>query len=487
VGGTRGKTVNAISWVCWNKPCHGLPLLEWRQGRIHARKGPYVQGHYGQFLAILAQARLKADYPLRVGEHVGTVADLIETEKLTCETNSELTFKLISLAHYLDLNETWENERGEQWSIPRLIQEEIVQPITHTAACGGTHRLFGLSYAVRQRQRSGEPIDGEYERAAKYLGQYHRYAFSLQNSDGSFSTEWFKRRGAEQDIDRRLKTTGHILEWLVFSLPEEKLHSPQTLKAVNYLSTIMLRNTEHAWELGPRGHALHALALYEQRIFRDPLRERAAEIARRERIQRGETSPAAESDDAESEDAQPNRDEPDDTEDDEAGPGETGLGAAGISEAGLGPVETRFRAPAASNAPGTSTKKPADLPSTGTSPSGPMLQLHLHSAGENPRNTGSEHGGFESDPPSDASEVYIRDFNHESTHADKTSAAATPQAVGKALQEAFFGGTILSGDRAPAAGPSEEDEATSPLRLRSRSARKRPVLQGPTLIGPQRQ
>jgi len=221
---------------------------------------------------------------MRAGGKTFTVADLVETEKQTCQSKTELTFKLIGLAHYLDLNETWQNEAGQEWSIPRLIREELPQPITHTAACGGTHRLFGLAYAVRRREKRGEPIDGEYARARTYLDKYLRYTFKLQNSDGSFSTQWFKRRESERNLDRRLRTTGHILEWIVFSLPEAELTNPRVTKAVNYLAGILIAGERRSWEVGPRGHALHALAIYDERLFKKRDRRNTAQVARRIRI-----------------------------------------------------------------------------------------------------------------------------------------------------------------------------------------------------------
>src|SRR5690606_19525961 len=112
----------------------------------------------------------------------------------------------------------WLNDRGETWSIPRLIRSEIGQPI-NGAACGGTHRLMGLSYAVYKRHQAGKPIVDWWARAAKYIRDYHRYTWTLQNRDGSFSSDWFRRRADWGGLDRKFQTTGHILEWLVFSLP----------------------------------------------------------------------------------------------------------------------------------------------------------------------------------------------------------------------------------------------------------------------------
>lgn len=263
-----GEPVNAIGWLCYGGACRGQALLYVEQGRVAARKGPNVQGHYGQFLAILAQSKVKSDYGIQLEGRWFTVADLIESEKLGCRSGIELTFKLIALAHYLDLNTTWKNDAGQEWSIPRLIREEIEAPI-RGAACGGTHRLMGLSYAVRARQKHGQPIDGEYLRAQTYLADYHRYTFGLQNADGSFSTEWFARRGARPDLDRRLQTTGHILEWLVYSVPPESLHDPRLVKAVEYLTGILAANPQRNWEIGPLGHALHSLVLYDERLAKE--------------------------------------------------------------------------------------------------------------------------------------------------------------------------------------------------------------------------
>ena len=286
-GGPRGKKVSAIGWLCFNGPCKRIPLLSLERGELRVKKGPYVQGHHGQFLAMLAQARLVPTYPIRVGGKHFTVADLIEVEKRTCEPGTELTFKLLSLSHYLSTEDTWTDQRGRSWSISRLIAEEIRQPILRTAACGGTHRLMGLSYAVAKRRKEQLPIDGQFARADKYTRDFRRYAFQLQNRDGSFSTKWFERREAQRDRDRRLKTTGHVLEWIVYSSPQEELDSPRVVRAVNYLNNLLWQGRDHQWEIGPLGHALHALRLYHRRRFEKSHAEQArAELARREKARR---------------------------------------------------------------------------------------------------------------------------------------------------------------------------------------------------------
>ncbi len=274
--GPQGKPINSVSWLCYNGACKGERMLFMDQGRVAARRGVGVQGHHGQFLAILAQSRVLADYPLLVDNKQYTIQDLIETEQLGCQSGIELTFKLIGLAHYLKDDEPWNNYGGESWTIDRLVEEEIKAPV-RGAACGGTHRLMGLSFAVKRRELRGQPIDGQFARAQKYLSDYHKYTFGLQNSDGSFSTDWFTGRGSRNDQERRLQTTGHILEWLVYSLPREQLDDPRVKRAVDYLASMLMmgkkdgkEKEDQDWEIGHLGHACHALAIYDQRRFRTP-------------------------------------------------------------------------------------------------------------------------------------------------------------------------------------------------------------------------
>ncbi len=121
--GPDGQTVNAISWLCWNGDCKGTRILEVTGNRLAARKGPQVQGHPGQLLAILAQSNVATNAPIKVGDKHFTLEDLIESEKSGCQGGTELTFKLISLSHYLDSDARWKSADGQNWSIERLVRE----------------------------------------------------------------------------------------------------------------------------------------------------------------------------------------------------------------------------------------------------------------------------------------------------------------------------------------------------------------------------
>ncbi len=266
VGGEGGKRVSCIGWLCANGLCENERLLYVRDGQLYARSGPGLQGHEGQFLAMLAQARVRANQPIRVGDQTYTVEHLIRQEQLSCRPKTELTFRLMGLIHYLGTEASWEASDGQHWDFPRLIRDEISQPI-NGVTCGGTHRLMAQSYAVRRRIQEGHALDGQWARADKYTSDYRDYAFSMQHRDGSLSTDFFRSRANTSDIDRRLKTTGHMLEWLVFSCPHDELQDPQMLLAVDYLTDLLARNRYYDWGKGPLGHAIRALSLYDERVF----------------------------------------------------------------------------------------------------------------------------------------------------------------------------------------------------------------------------
>jgi len=269
---------NAVAWLCENLPCDGMRMLYVNNGRLGVRMGPGYQGHAGQFLSILAQSRVRLDYPMIVDGHLLTVADLVEYEQLTCRSETELSFKLIAFSHYLDTDATWKNQRGETWDIPRLIRAELAQPVVG-ACCGGTHRLMGLSYAVRKRETSDKPITGQWRRAKKYIEDFHEYTFALQNDDGSFSTNWFRRPEDWGGVDRKVNTTGHTLEWLVYSLPREELTDRRVVGAVRFLTNVLWENRHRSWHMGHLGHALHALAMYDEYVFGGKPGQRAAQLA----------------------------------------------------------------------------------------------------------------------------------------------------------------------------------------------------------------
>jgi hypothetical protein len=272
VGGPAGDLVNAIGWMNMGGRCRSQVMLVASDDRLTALRGIGVQGHSAQYLAILAQCRVALNSPIAVQSKSFTVADLVAEEKLACKAGTELTFALIGLAHYLPTDAEWTSRDGEKWSLVRLVEEEIEQPI-RGAPCGGTHRLFGLAYGCQRRLRATGRLDGAYLRADKYVRDYQAFTLAkMQNPDGSFSTEWFKYPAdREDDIDRKVQTTGHILEWLVSSLDQDTLYHGRVVAAVEFLNAALAREPSREWKIGPLGHALHALTIYQERVWGEVL------------------------------------------------------------------------------------------------------------------------------------------------------------------------------------------------------------------------
>jgi hypothetical protein len=262
----NNRKYSAIAWIAGNNACRGQRLLTTKNDAITARSGVGLQGHQAQLLAVFSLCNVPLDYPIYASEEKFSIRDIVESEMLACRSGEELTFSLIGLSHYLDTDTIWLNADGETWSFERLIKEELSQPIVG-AACGGTHRLMGFAHALRKRRAAGKPITGQWKRAEIFMKDFEKYAYRLQNRDGSMSTDWFEGREDNGDMDRKIQTTGHMVEWLLTITPDAKLQEPRLVNAVRFLANTIYTERGHDWKIGPKGHALRSLAMYYERVY----------------------------------------------------------------------------------------------------------------------------------------------------------------------------------------------------------------------------
>jgi hypothetical protein len=271
LGASGEKRANGIMCLCWNYPFGGFQPLTMINGHVAARLGYGAQSRPSQLLATLALARVPASYSMRVGDSMRSVADLVESEKLSCRTGSDLSLKLVGLAYYVD-NASWKNDLDQEWSLDNIIKEELAQP-TLASGGAGLDSLLGLSYAVSRREKRNLPIDGQFARAKKYTTDFQSYAFSLQNSDGGWGY-YLSGKGVNRDDVAALRSAGYVLEWLALSLPEDRLDDPGMAAGISYLITA-LNNQRYmnslpvlsAREINGSMRALHALAIYDERLF----------------------------------------------------------------------------------------------------------------------------------------------------------------------------------------------------------------------------
>ena len=262
----NNRKYSAIAWIAGNNACRGQRLLTTENDAIAARSGVGLQGHQAQFLAVFSLCDVPLDYPIYASNEKFSIREMVESEMLACRSGEELTFSLIGLSHYLDTDTIWLNADGETWSFERLIKEELSQSIVG-AACGGTHRLMGFAHALRKRRAAGKPITGQWKRAEIFMKDFEKYAYRLQNRDGSMSTDWFEGREDNGDMDRKVQTTGHMVEWLLTITPDSKLQEPRLVNAVRFLANTIYTERGHDWKIGPKGHALRSLAMYYERAY----------------------------------------------------------------------------------------------------------------------------------------------------------------------------------------------------------------------------
>ena len=279
IGQPGGQQASAIGWLCSNYRTGGKQLIRCSEEGFSLPVAPGVQGHDAQFLSMLAQSYVPEDYLLRVGGEQRSIADLVDHEQQTCDSGAEQTFKLIGIVHYRGTQETWQNDRGQGWSVERLLKEELAAPISsRQATCGGSHRLYAMHYAAEIRSREESQLTGAWLEAARRVRAYQRRTFALQNRDGSFSTAWFDKAENREDPERRLICSGHLVELLAFSLSDKELRDPRFERGVLYVTQLLEQSRGQKLHRGGMGHALHGLAIYEQRVLGTEPGERYARL-----------------------------------------------------------------------------------------------------------------------------------------------------------------------------------------------------------------
>ena len=244
-----------------------------KKRRIRARMEPggYVgQGHFDQWLAIIAQADLPSTHPVILGGHKYFLRDfLTQTQQdVPFNTDEEWSWTLIGLTQYLSTDSEWIAADGKTWSIQRLVGRELDQDLPNST-CGGTHRLIGLAMALQKRRAEQLPMSGVWREATELITEAARVAKELQNGDGSFSSNYLSRPGISADSAKVLTTTGHMLEFLALTLPAEELAEPWMRRAVLRICRLLEETRDLPLECGALYHAVHGLRVYRERAFGD--------------------------------------------------------------------------------------------------------------------------------------------------------------------------------------------------------------------------
>jgi hypothetical protein len=229
------------------------------------------QGHPDQWLGYLSQCGdrgISLDRPLLVGGRAFTIRDLLTQAQADIRPGQEATWTLMAFSTYLPPEAEWTASDGERWDLARIVaMEAAAEPAE--SACGGAHRLFGLTTAVRRRATTAGPAGDEAgpwlaarDRITDCIDRARRY----QQEDGSFSTQYFERAATSPDVFAKLGATGHIFEFLAVAIDDEDLTAPWILRAADRLCTLLEQTADIDVECGALYHAAHGLVLYRQRL-----------------------------------------------------------------------------------------------------------------------------------------------------------------------------------------------------------------------------
>jgi len=268
-----GERIKALDYICNGGALRGLQLVDKGLGRADVLTIPgsgTTQGHQDQFIAEMAQWGMPRDRTILVQGKPYTFEAFTAYSKLrtSVRAKQELSWAIIIISQYYGTDITWTNDRGETLHFEDVVNYELHQPIKETPVCGGTHRLFGISWAYHLHMAKGGKKTGVWKDAEELTRQYKELAHELQNKDGSFSTEYFRGPGNNQsDLTLRIHSTGHIFEWLALALSDEELRQPWMENAAEALTAMLLSNRDQGLDGGAVYHATHGLEIYRNRVF----------------------------------------------------------------------------------------------------------------------------------------------------------------------------------------------------------------------------
>ena len=227
----------------------------------------YGQGHVDQWLAILAQAGVPKEAEFKVGEATFTVEDWLRQSQYDVSRNvtAEYAWTLIALSHYFPNERSWTARDGNKWDWETMVEFELNEDLI-SAACGGTHRLEALAFALEAHLNGGGKLEGIWLATRQRLDSEIDKIRRWQNRDGSFSSHFFERPGATADLVQRLSSSGHLFEFVAIAAPDEMLRARWIQRAAQRICDLLDMTAEHDLECGSLYHALNGLRVYRDRL-----------------------------------------------------------------------------------------------------------------------------------------------------------------------------------------------------------------------------
>ncbi len=267
-----GKLVSALDYLLRGGSLRGWTMRKGDHGleAVLEAGSKMGQGHEDQWLGYLSQCGLSPDEPIVVAGTTYKIRDLITQAQWDIYDGMEATWTLMAFSTYLPLDAEWTAKDGTRWNIERIVRMETAQPLGDSA-CGGTHRMFGLTVAMNRYLAEGGKLtdnaDGTWEQAHKKIRDAVEAAKKFQQPDGSLSTNYFERPATSAEIDKRIGSTGHVLEFLMLALSDEEVREPWVARAAIHLVGCFEKTQKFDLECGALYHAARGMSLYRTRRF----------------------------------------------------------------------------------------------------------------------------------------------------------------------------------------------------------------------------
>jgi len=102
--------------------------------------------------------------------------------------------------------------------------------------------------------------------AEQKIQKYIETARYNQNSNGTLSSAFFKGKEYKQDFDKRMASSGHVLEFLMMALPQERLKEKWVRRAIEATANDLMANRKAYVSCSPLYHATDALSIYLDRV-----------------------------------------------------------------------------------------------------------------------------------------------------------------------------------------------------------------------------
>lgn len=270
----EGKLVSALDYILDGGTLNGFTLRPTQTG-LDALVEPGSktgQGHPDQWLGYMSLAGVEWDDPIVWNGKTYKFGDLASEAQLNVREGKEMSWTLAGLVSFpqqIPLDGTWKNndpQEKEPWSIERVLASEAKQDLSQ-AACGGFHALTFMQMAMLRfyEEHPGVEPTGGWAAARQVVSDTVQTIKSLQNSDGSFSTNWIFRPGASADAETGLNRTGHQLEFLTYALEDPELSEAWVERAIVHVCELLETTKGGSVDCGALYHAAHALQRYRAR------------------------------------------------------------------------------------------------------------------------------------------------------------------------------------------------------------------------------